>query len=1033
MSDVLRSTTFQLEFNGVDGLTGVRTFTKAVRDADAVVAELNNQLGENATATYATVRSKKELEAQARLVVSQFERSAKITENLTRSLQHQIDMIGKSAEQQAVMNAQYALGSSATAEQQQQVSQLAARLVQLQQEEKQVIEASNARIAQQNEINRQIELTEQKYRELSQELRRQISIQGESDQRQEISNNLRKLGANATDEQRRAIIELTARLTRLRTEQAALEEAERKSNLEKQKTEQNTQKLIQQYTFLASTVGKTAEEVEQLNAVQALGANATEQQRQQVLQAVQQYQALRGPIDAAQNSLRGFRGVMQNVGWQVQDTVVQLQMGTSAFVVLSQQGSQFAAAFGPTGALIGAGIAVLGVAFGSLYAAMGETGTEMERLQKINESYSDYVTVSAEGTTELGNAMEKLASYSREAADQMLNLNRLKVLEEQAASIRVIQQEIQNIKPFGGNLRDALGLNKYQMQIVDFQGAIKELSENVNVTTLDQFVEAIGMIDPKAKGAEKATVDLKQKLLEQYAVLSAGLRVLEDTANGWDGISKSTVEANKDITRAFESEYKSLVKATETIAEEYQRRKEIIDNYSKGEGKDDPRNAEAYVALEKWKTQELEKEAKKRLESDPVLKAFDQQYKSLIKQTENTQQEYDRRKKIIDDYVAHQGGADDKARKSYDDLELWKTQQLDKEFQRFYLQIVKKTETTQEGYDRQKAIIDAHVALVGRVDQQAADAYLALEKWKTDEFAKEYDKRERVRQRIENEQLKVRRDSDPFGAENALFARNQKDLMDQRNSLAEEQVTERARINKLLEDEQTRHDTVMAQLELQSFATHVGLYSMAAQQLSSVADLIANGAADVQARTKEMTGFQKAMFIIAQGLAAANALISGMSMGAKLADLTLNPAWVGIGTAIGAAQAGAILGVTIAGAFDKGGDVPAGQFGIVSEYGDELVNGMLVKGPARVTSREETARMLDNAGQSTNVTMKVSVDNRIPGAQYQVEQISKDEVKIIAEQVFNRNIDRGVSGVLENRDSKSSKSFRKNYKTTGRL
>jgi hypothetical protein len=104
----------------------------------------------------------------------------------------------------------------------------------------------------------------------------------------------------------------------------------------------------------------------------------------------------------------------------------------------------------------------------------------------------------------------------------------------------------------------------------------------------------------------------------------------------------------------------------------------------------------------------------------------------------------------------------------------------------------------------------------------------------------------------------------------------------------------------------------------------------------------------------------------------------------------------------------------------------------VSEYGDELVNGMLVKGPARVTSREETARMLENSGPA-NVNMKVSIENRIPNANYSVEQISKDEIRVIAERVFSENIDSGVSSTLDNRNSKAAKSLRRNYRTPSRL
>jgi lambda family phage tail tape measure protein len=60
---------------------------------------------------------------------------------------------------------------------------------------------------------------------------------------------------------------------------------------------------------------------------------------------------------------------------------------------------------------------------------------------------------------------------------------------------------------------------------------------------------------------------------------------------------------------------------------------------------------------------------------------------------------------------------------------------------------------------------------------------------------------------------------------------------------------------------------------------------------------------------------------------------------------------LGAGTG-GAGGAGAGLFASFAGMFDKGGNIPAGKFGVVGERGPELV-----RGPANVTSRTDTAKM----------------------------------------------------------------------------
>src|SRR5690606_18885347 len=49
-------------------------------------------------------------------------------------------------------------------------------------------------------------------------------------------------------------------------------------------------------------------------------------------------------IDKLNRSYGRFRGVAQNVGWQVQDIAVQMQMGTNPATIFAQQGSQLVSA-----------------------------------------------------------------------------------------------------------------------------------------------------------------------------------------------------------------------------------------------------------------------------------------------------------------------------------------------------------------------------------------------------------------------------------------------------------------------------------------------------------------------------------------------------------------------------------------------------------------------------------------------------------------------------------------------------------------
>lgn len=72
-----------------------------------------------------------------------------------------------------------------------------------------------------------------------------------------------------------------------------------------------------------------------------------------------------------------------------------------------------------------------------------------------------------------------------------------------------------------------------------------------------------------------------------------------------------------------------------------------------------------------------------------------------------------------------------------------------------------------------------------------------------------------------------------------------------------------------------------------------------------------------------------------------------------------------------AATVSALMASAFAGAYDKGGMIPSGQWGIVGEYGPEIVQG-----PASVTSRADTAAMLN---RGTNIRIVNAFDTAVIG------------------------------------------------------
>lgn len=131
--------------------------------------------------------------------------------------------------------------------------------------------------------------------------------------------------------------------------------------------------------------------------------------------------------------------------------------------------------------------------------------------------------------------------------------------------------------------------------------------------------------------------------------------------------------------------------------------------------------------------------------------------------------------------------------------------------------------------------------------------------------------------------------------------------------------------------------------------------------LSMFSDVTMQSAQMLEQMGQEGSAAYKVLFLASKAAGIAQAIVSTEVAAAKA--LELGPVF-GIPASalvrgLGYASVGMIAAQTFAGAFDKGGTIPSGQWGIVGEYGPEIV-----RGPAMVTSRVDTARALssDSAG-----------------------------------------------------------------------
>lgn len=171
-----------------------------------------------------------------------------------------------------------------------------------------------------------------------------------------------------------------------------------------------------------------------------------------------------------------------------------------------------------------------------------------------------------------------------------------------------------------------------------------------------------------------------------------------------------------------------------------------------------------------------------------------------------------------------------------------------------------------------------------------------------------------------------------------------------------------------------------------------GVYAQASSAISGYFGAMAQG---FDQNSKEF----KILFAMQKSFAVASSLISiwqGVA-NAMAAPYPMNlVAWAGV-LAQGMNILAQLKNVNYTGAHDKGGYIPSGAIGLVGEIGPELV-----RGPATVTSRRETANMMNDNQNNGTVIVNLIEDKSRAGT---TTDESTDEERII--NIFVANIRQG--------------------------
>lgn len=277
---------------------------------------------------------------------------------------------------------------------------------------------------------------------------------------------------------------------------------------------------------------------------------------------------------AASDGFTKFRNAAGQVGFQVQDMVVQLQSGTSAFVAIGQQGSQLAGAFGPGGAVLGAVIALASAIGGVLYKSLTEAEGSSKDLEAAQKQLKDTFQQTASGSLELTDGLIQLTQISREAAETQLALAKANadLIAQQTA--KAVREDAESWETWKASTASAIS----QYDALVSKGAdVGDTLEKLGGTYEGNIVGVNMLAQNIAELSSKFGVN-RDQALEMIAAQSAfnkeptaeNARRIADVFTDWLGNTKQlnpelirlTDNANKNAT-ALENAEKSANAAAE--------------------------------------------------------------------------------------------------------------------------------------------------------------------------------------------------------------------------------------------------------------------------------------------------------------------------------------------------------------------------------------------------------------------------------------------------------------------------------------
>lgn len=401
-------------------------------------------------------------------------------------------------------------------------------------------------------------------------------------------------------------------------------------------------------------------------------------------------------VDKLNKSYRSFRGVASNVGFQIQDIAVQMQMGVNPATIFAQQGSQLVSSFNPlAGAIIAVAGGLAGALLPSLFSSNDAAESLSQTIRQLNEDYKDLDEQQKKQLTDQEEIKQKnLRTQYEETQKSIERLTaRYEALVDAQSRLRPTQPGVA-VMGLGGagagyvataeRLRDAeieltaaraklvtitqqIGQSEQEVEVIrggrdveeDAKNAdelIKRLQEQVD--TYDLTGEALGRYVAQSIYADEARTQSIISLYEQIEAQKEANKAEAEAAaesKRAENAAQSKAKATEDYVRNLERQAAVIGLSTEQLRDYENREKELtgtlLDRAEAAQRIIDAEKEKQQLAAESIKLAELEVQLLRAQgrEQEAAQMEFELRYKKFL--DDLTDENKARGKELVDNLI----------------------------------------------------------------------------------------------------------------------------------------------------------------------------------------------------------------------------------------------------------------------------------------------------------------------------------------------------------------------------------------------